>query len=191
MEKTTQKIRTPFLVVLAAALVAAGISAMFPKGTSGVEPTTARHRIVMPSRSEVEAGRTETVVTSDKECGPLRVLLTGHPYRYRTEWWRYEVPAGRRWTLSNVSLLAERFTDGHLAEAGEWTVMMAAEGITVSQSSLDAGSGIALQGQGPVDVTLNAGETLSLGIWLRPGTDPAHYYFTLSAMGRDCPTRTP
>lgn len=97
------------------------------------------------------------------------------------------VPAGHHWVVSNVSLLAERHSNG-TAEAGEFTSILAvgADRVTVAQSSLDAGSGIALQGQGATQVLLEAGTRVEFSVWLRDGKNPENYFYDLSASFKDC-----
>lgn len=131
-------------------------------------------------------------LTPDAPCQPIHFAFDGNPYKYRTtHLGRYKVPPGRTWHITNTSVLAERHSGGPYAVAGEWTVQVSTshdgKGSTIAISSLDNGSGIALQGQGRVDVTLHETDLISFTIWLRPGTWPGHYYYTIGVTGMDCP----
>lgn len=172
--------------------VAAAALAVFAAApTTSAQPAPEhQRRPVIPVRS------------ADADCAPLHFGFAGNPHKFETTiLGRYTVPKGRWWTFTNVSLLAERHHGGPYAVAGEWTVQLGAhhDGIpvTVSESSLDNGSGLALQGQGPVDATFDQGDIIVFSTWLRPytgsadgsrvDTDLANYYFTLGASGWDCP----
>jgi len=125
-------------------------------------------------------------------CAPILFSFDGHPQKYRSDILGvYRVPKGRMWTITNVSLMAERHSGGPHAVAGEWTVQLAAghdaTASTVAVSSLDNGSGIALQGQGAVKVVLDEGDSLTFSLWLRPGTHRPNYYYTIGTSGIDCP----
>lgn len=101
------------------------------------------------------------------------------------------VPRGRTWLVTNVMLLSERHSNG-TADAGEFTVMAnvvdpAGNRVNIAQSSLDAGSGMALQGQGMVRVGLESGSTLQFSVWLRIGKEPTNYFYGHAVSLRDCP----
>jgi hypothetical protein len=127
---------------------------------------------------------------ADEPCAPIHFGFAGKPKKYWSDTLgSYEVPTGREWHITNTSLLAERHSGGPKAVAGEWTVQAGgfdeAGRFTIAQASLDNGSGIAV-GQGQVDVALASGTELIFNIWLRPGTDPVNYYYTVAASGMDC-----
>ena len=135
-------------------------------------------------------------------CRPIHFGFEGNPRKYEGQTLgRHAVPPGRTWRITNATVMMERHHGGPYAVAGEWTGWVGAVTsvgrVAISISSLDNGRGIALQGQGPVDVTLRAGEELRVSIWLRPytstasgarvATDPGNYYYTIGASGLDCP----
>jgi hypothetical protein len=142
-------------------------------------------------------------LSASDPCTPLHFGFDGNPHKYnRTTLAHYTVPRGRTWRFTSVSILAERHHGGPYAVAGEWTVQLGAHHngnpVTVSDSSLDNGSGLALQGQGRVNATFDSGDRIVFSTWLRPytgsesgesvPTDPANYYYTLGASGMDCPS---
>lgn len=145
-------------------------------------------------------------------CRPLHFGFDGNPRQYEMQvLGHYRVPKGREWHLTNSSIMMERHHGGPYAVAGEWTGLVHGihngdwEGridhdgdlFTVAQSSLDNGSGIALQGQTTVNVVLDTADYVVFAIWLRPytadaagnrvDTDPRNYYFDIGLSGTDCP----
>jgi hypothetical protein len=114
-------------------------------------------------------------------------------------WWRYggtptkagytlikrvTVPQGHCLRIVHTNALAEKHSPASESgvphtDAGEFTVMVG----DIAQSSLETDNGIAYQGQGERNVTLLPGQTASIGIWLRPGKDPALYYYAVSMAG--------
>lgn len=200
--------RKPFLVALIVSLILGCIATITVSVMPG-QPQAKASPTPTPSPSEAtfndywNESRKPPRLSPNAPCKPLHFGFDGNPRKFESDTaGRYRVPKGRTWHITNASLMMERY-DGIGAQAGEWTGVLGgvhdgpwvgtAHGpnqgrwFTIAQSSLDNGSGIALQGQTPVNAVLDQGDWLAFVVWLRPGTHPGNYYFTLGASGTDCP----
>lgn len=145
-----------------------------------------------PDAHQSEAPEIRTRSEGDP-CEPIHFGFYGKPKGFDADrLGTYEVPEGRGWEITNMMLMAERHSGGPHAVAGEFTVHMGgvdeAGMFTIGVASLDNGSGMDMA-QGRTSVKLAPGTELWFELWLRPGTEPQNYYYTIGASGTDCPLR--
>lgn len=197
-------IRKPFLV--AGIISIAGLLAAIPTVYASGDPTVQPQISPSPPTFDPSTARQTTTapprkLKQDAPCRPIYFGFEGNPRGYEGQILaRYRVPTGRKWRITNTSVMMERHHGGPYAVAGEWTGVVGASTesgrMSIATSSLDNFSGIASQGQGPANVTLGADSKLMFTLWLRPytndangrvATDPTNYYYTLGASGMDCP----
>jgi len=95
-----------------------------------------------------------------------------------TTWYTKTVPPGVTWRILGLNVLAERF--GTIPAGGELhaqlQVDLEADGsyITVAESGLETGDRVAYQGQGPLALTLTAGQRVRAQT-IRTATDTAYF----------------
>lgn len=207
MEKSSQ-VRKPLLVALIAVLcvvVFTGLVALAAKGAQDDLATAPPQPTPSPTFDPADMFQSKppkpAVLARGAPCTPLHFGFDGAPRHWRfTKLGVYQVPEGREWRFTNVSLLAERHHGGPNAIGGEWTSII--HGLhngkwrgnvhhngklfTIAQTSLDNSQGIALQ-QHRVAVTLDERDHLIFAVWLLPGTHPPNYYYDLALSGMDCP----
>lgn len=193
-------VRPPFLAALVLTTVlGVGVLAFLvvsPNGNAQPTPTPSptfwdqQNRSVRPPRLAPSA-----------PCRPIHFDFNGNPRKFGTQMLgRFRIPRGRTWHITNATVMLERH-DGEGAVGGEWTAVVGAvhgvgswppkdvtrHRVPIMQTTMDTGGGRSV-GQGATDVLLVRGDHLTFTIWLRPGSIPQPYFYSLGASGMNCPT---